>query len=157
MADERYVCTMAPFFPMGSFGPYLISPCISIILCGLQKRFEELFLTVCLLSVYQWGQAPLNFYKTTAKTVTGVTAGAVTFGTGTAVMAATNAVEKTTKTAVMAAKKVTDRMQEQTALSIQQGQEAKAQENIVVAKVEESKKDSTNSSSLIILIVAFVV
>lgn len=50
MADERYVCTMAPFFPMGSFGPYLISPCISIILCGLQKRFEELFLTVCLLS-----------------------------------------------------------------------------------------------------------
>ena len=50
MADERYVCTMAPFFPMGSFGPYLISPCTSIILCGLQKRFEELFLTVCLLS-----------------------------------------------------------------------------------------------------------
>ena len=50
MADERYVCTMAPFFPMGSFGPYLISPCISIILCGLQKRFEELFLTVCLPS-----------------------------------------------------------------------------------------------------------
>lgn len=52
MADERYVCTMAPFFTMGSFGPYLISPCISIILCGLQKRFEELFLTVCLLVSY---------------------------------------------------------------------------------------------------------
>ena len=24
MADKRYVCTITPFFPMGSFGPYLI-------------------------------------------------------------------------------------------------------------------------------------
>lgn len=36
---------------MGSLGPYLMSPCISIIRWGLQKRFDELFLASFIITV----------------------------------------------------------------------------------------------------------
>lgn len=93
---------------------------------------------------------------TTTKTVTKVTAGAATFGAGTVVMAAADAAVTTGKATAKTARKVIQSMQQQTVQSMQEQQAVTAAESRSAAQDEERKKETSQSSMVLVLFAAFV-
>ena len=97
---------------------------------------------------------------TTTKTVTNVTAGAAagaaTFGAGTVVMAAADAAVTTGKATAKTARKVIQSMQQQTVQSMQEQQAVTAAESRSAAQDEERKKETSQSSMVLVLFAAFV-
>ena len=96
--------------------------------------------------------------KASTQAATGVAVGAATVGVGTVVRGTTKAVTNTAKTAVMSAKKVTDKMQQQTASSLQAKEEiAVAQSKVVAEEHAQTKKASDSSVVMVFTVIGAVI
>ena len=96
--------------------------------------------------------------KASTQTVTGVAVGAATVGVGTVARGTTKAVTNTARTAVMSAKKVTDKMQQQTASSLQAKEEiAVAQSKVVAEEHSQTKKASDSSVVMVFTVIGAVI
>lgn len=96
--------------------------------------------------------------KASTQATTGVAVGAATVGVGTVVRGTTKAVTNTAKTAVMSAKKVTDKMQQQTASSLQAKEEiAVAQSKVVAEEHAQTKKASDSSVVMVFTVIGAVI